>query len=815
MTASPTRRHRLAAVLVASLAAIPAALAVAPAAVGSTAAHRAAASTTGGQLPGSAVHTVTRFDPSHVGHGAVAGANLSAYDRAKTVKHSVVSETAGTKVVKTQAFAPGPANSVPTATFVVTYVTGSGFQPAQQTAFQAALDIWARVINAPQPITVHADFEPLGDYILGGTSVPDQWYNLGGSMKPGALYPQALAKQLAPLSSPYYDIEISFTTAITPPALGVSWYFGTDGAADSNHVDFETTSLHELGHGLGFFATLDADDPGTGGCAVGRGCYGFDGFFGALLPGIFDTKVVACPNTHFLTPGVTGSGQSAYYGNKTTALHAALTSNNICWNGASGVAGAGGVRPKIYAPSTWEGGSSGSHLDQATYNPATNPNALMDPALPAGTAIHSPGPITTGVMADIGWTTDAPQVPTAVHATSLDGATNVSWTAPVNTGTSAITGYTVTASRLGVPVRSVTVGATTSANVTGLTNGSAYSVSVAAINTTGPGVASAPIGITPTPIATYYAAQGGSGGSYGTQLTPVTAAEGGGFVATFSGGNIYYSVATGVHGLGLQALSKFNARGGLHVLGYPTTEPFGAWPGVEAINFQNGAMYAAGAGIFVLRHVNAHYVALHGATGFLGAPTSDEVSHGGGGNVAAFVGGRMYYTVALGAHEVHGAILTEWGNLGGSAGGYGYPKSDVRVTGGVSTGRFTQFAGGNIYWSAQHRGARRARRHPRLLPGPLVHRRALRPAQGQPHQGRLGPRPPDLRARQHHPERDHRPRRRHPGLTPPPLWVYLPVPGHRQVHPERVVRGVRPRAGSRRRRCDGGPGPRPDHPRGW
>ena len=480
----------------------------------------------------------------------------------------------------------------------------------------------------------------------------------------------------------------------------MTWYFGTDGLTPANDVDFETTSLHEVGHGLGFFATLDADDPGTGGCALGRGCYGFDGFFGKLLPGIFDTKVVACPNTHFLTPGVTGSGQSAFYGNKTTALHAALTSNNICWNGASGIAGAGGVRPKIYAPSTWEGGSSGSHLDQATYNPATNPNALMDPALPAGTAIHGPGPITTGVMADIGWTTDAPQVPTAVHATSLDGATNVSWTAPVNTGTSAITGYTVTASRLGVPVRSVTVGATTSANVTGLTNGSAYSVSVAAINTTGPGVASAPIGITPTPIATYYAAQGGSGGSYGAQLTPVTAAEGGGFVATFSGGNIYYSVATGVHGLGLQALSKFNASGGLHVLGYPTSEPFGPWPGIESISFQNGALYAAGSGIFTLRHVNAHYVALHGASGLLGAPTSDEAPHGGGGNVAVFVGGRMYYTVALGAHEVHGTILTEWGNLGGSAGGYGYPKSDVRVTGGVSTGRFTQFAGGNIYWSA-------------------------------------------------------------------------------------------------------------------
>jgi hypothetical protein len=693
----------MAAVLVATLAAVPAALVAAPSAVGSTTAHRAAATTTGGQAPGTAVHTVTRFDPSHVGNGAVAGTTLSAYDRAKTVKHSVVSNAPGAKVVETQAFAPGTANTVATATFLVTY--SGAFDLQKEAAFQAALDVWARVLSAPRAITVSLDFAKLGDYILGGTSVPNQYHDLPG-MKPGALYPRALAKQLA-LTTGFapapaqFDINIEFADVITPSTLGVSWYFGTDGAADKNHVDFETTSLHELGHGLGFFATLDADDPGTGGCAFGRGCYGFDGYFGKLLPGIFDTKVVACPNTHFLTPGVTGSGQSAYYGNKTIRLHNALTSNNICWNGASGIAGANGTRPRLYAPSIWEGGSSGSHLDQATYDPDTNPNALMDPQLPAGTAIHSPGAITTGIMADIGWTTDAPGSPTAVHASGLDGTATIGWTAPANPGTTPITGYKVTASRLGVPVKRVTVGAaTTSANLTGLTNGSAYSVSVVAFNTTGPGTASSPVGVIPTPIPAYYASHGGSGGSYGAQLTPVTRAEGGGFVATFSGGNIYYSVASGVHGLGSQALSKFNSSGGLHMLGYPTSEPFGPWPGVESISFQNGAMYASGAGIFTLRHVNAHYIALGGASGFLGAPTSDESPHGGGGNLATFVGGQMYYTVANGAHEVHGAILTEWGNLGGSAGGYGYPKSDVRVTGGVSTGRFTQFSGGNIYWSA-------------------------------------------------------------------------------------------------------------------
>jgi hypothetical protein len=702
MTAAPARRRRLAALLVAGLAAVPAALVAAPAAAGSTANRRALATTTGGQLPGSAVHTTTRFDASHLGHGKVAGGNLSAYDQAKIVKHSVVSNSGGTKVVKTQAFPPAQPNTPATATFVVTYITGSGFEPAQQSAFQAAIDTWARILNAPQAITVLADFHPLGDYILGGTSVPNQYYGLPG-LKPGVLYPRSLAKQLATttaFSPSIYDINISFTTAITPPSLGVTWYFGTDGLTPANEVDFETTSLHELGHGLGFFATLDADDPGVGGCAMGRGCYGFDGYFGKLLPGIFDTDVVACPNTHFLTPGATGSGQSAYYGDKSTALHAALTSNNICWNGASGIAGAGGVRPKLYAPATWEEGSSGSHLDEATYIPGSNPNALMDPQLPAATAIHSPGPITTGVMADIGWTTDAPSQPTGLTAMGTNGGATIGWTAPANPGTSAITGYRVTASRLGVPFRSVTVGVTTSAPLTGLTNGSAYSVSVVAINNTGPGTASGTIGVTPTPIPDYYASNGGSGGAFGAQLTPVVAAEGGGFMATFANGAIFYSTSTGVHGVSGTLWTKFQAVGGLHVLGYQKTELAAAGPSVQAVTFQNGEIYVTSSGLFALRHVNAHYLALGGPGGFLGAPTSDEAPHGGGGNMAAFVGGRMYFTTADGAHEVHGAILTEWGNLGGSAGGYGYPLSDVRVTSGVSSGRFTQFAGGNVYWSA-------------------------------------------------------------------------------------------------------------------
>jgi hypothetical protein len=52
--------------------------------------------------------------------------------------------------------------------------------------------------------------------------------------------------------------------------------------------------------------------------------------------------------------------------------------------------------------STWQQGSSYSHLDEATY-PAGNANSLMTPQLSSAEAIHSPGPITQALFKSIGW----------------------------------------------------------------------------------------------------------------------------------------------------------------------------------------------------------------------------------------------------------------------------------------------------------------------------------------------------------------------------------------------------------------------------
>ncbi len=62
----------------------------------------------------------------------------------------------------------------------------------------------------------------------------------------------------------------------------------------------------------------------------------------------------------------------------------------------------GGNRARLYAPTTWQQGSSYSHLNEATY-PKGNPHSLMTPQLGTAEAIHFPGPITMALFSSIGW----------------------------------------------------------------------------------------------------------------------------------------------------------------------------------------------------------------------------------------------------------------------------------------------------------------------------------------------------------------------------------------------------------------------------
>ena len=284
--------------------------------------------------------------------------------------------------------------------FVVTY---SGFTARARRAFQYAVDIWASLIRSPVPIRIEASFKYLDDFLaLGGT---EDWIWLESS---NLWYPYALADTVTgqDVQNSETDIVVYFDSS-----WATNWYFGTDGNTPSGHYDFVTTVLHEIGHGLGFlgFAYID----------VNKGALRYDE---PLVPSIYDTFVENGDGTGITT-----------FNDPSVQLLRQFTSDDLFWNGEKGKAGGNGTRPKIYTPRQWSEGSSYSHLREATY-PPSNPDSLMTPIINSAAAVHNPGPITLGMLEDMGWTINkAPvfAVDTAIHLVAENTEVGVNIGSPV------------------------------------------------------------------------------------------------------------------------------------------------------------------------------------------------------------------------------------------------------------------------------------------------------------------------------------------------------------------------------------------------
>ena len=96
--------------------------------------------------------------------------------------------------------------------------------------------------------------------------------------------------------------------------------------------------------------------------------------------------------------------------------------------------------------------------------------------------------------------------------------------------------------------------------------------------------------------------------------------------------------------------------------------------------------------------IMAHWSALGGAGGVLGAPVSGELpTPGKAGSYTHFQRGSIYASSATPAREVHGMIRDEWARLGWEGSALGFPVTDELPAGAV---RFNHFQGGSVYWSA-------------------------------------------------------------------------------------------------------------------
>ena len=269
--------------------------------------------------------------------------------------------------------------------FIVTY---EGFTDEAMAAFQYAVDIWNALIRSPVPIRIDASFTDFDGFeddtiILGGAR-PAGWKS------PGSLdlwFPEPLADKRAgrDLTESEPDIITRFNSH-----EDANWYFGTDGNTPAGKKDFVSIVLHEIAHGLGFFsfARVEEGSIRTFSASGGRGK-----LRGSTpkLPYIYDFFVENGAGTTILS-----------FPDPSFALENQITSNDIFWNGKKGTEANGGIPPHLYAPSSWEEGSSYTHLDEITF-PAGTPNSLMTPYYNSQEAIHDPGTIALGMLEDMGW----------------------------------------------------------------------------------------------------------------------------------------------------------------------------------------------------------------------------------------------------------------------------------------------------------------------------------------------------------------------------------------------------------------------------
>ena len=260
------------------------------------------------------------------------------------------------------------------ATFLVTY---TNFTAEQQQAFQGALNLMAPLITSPVSIAIEARFEEMAPTILGSSNVP--WYVWGftGSVA-NRWYPIALANKIygSDLKPDLPDMILRFNTL-----FATTYYYGLDGDTPLNKTDFISTVMHEIIHGLGFASWIYRNEGGLG--AWDDGVRSF----------ISDPYLYNGSNNQLIN--------TLLFPNPSLELLGQMTGKNVYFTGPKAIAANGGSPPKIFAPSYYLGGSTLKHWDEMYDNTG---NALMTYSQGAGESLHSPGPLTLGLLEDIGWT---------------------------------------------------------------------------------------------------------------------------------------------------------------------------------------------------------------------------------------------------------------------------------------------------------------------------------------------------------------------------------------------------------------------------
>jgi hypothetical protein len=276
-------------------------------------------------------------------------------------------------------------------------------------AFQFAANLWGSLLSSPVEIRIDANFDPLTCSgvmaVLGRAGASSVFRDFAGAPLANTWYPKAMANKFAgaDLFPGVSDISAHFNSAIgtTCPFPRV-WYYGLDGNPPGGQLDFVTVVLHELGHGLGFFSSVDL--------VTGQKFMERDDVFSRNLED---------HSTGKLYPEMTNAER----------ISASQNTGNLHWVGANVVGASGrltgGVDPpghvRMYAPNPQQSASSVSHFDTSL-----TPDELMEPFYIGPN--HDIG-LTAELFRDLGWEIIPPTVVSAVLPSSRSVLVGVSATA--------------------------------------------------------------------------------------------------------------------------------------------------------------------------------------------------------------------------------------------------------------------------------------------------------------------------------------------------------------------------------------------------
>jgi hypothetical protein len=262
-------------------------------------------------------------------------------------------------------------SNAPNATFVVEYIGFESAPTGAKEAFDEAVRIWSTLITSSVPIKIQAQWAALGSNVLGSAIYTAAYANFKGAQKLNVYYPVAIAEKITGenLNGDDPDIFARFSS-------NTNWNFNFMTPPSSGQFDFTTVVLHEIGHGLGFAGTFSVS--GT------NGQYGLSG---SGVPIVYDVPIENGSDVNLI----------AGFASPSAAMRTQLIGNNLFFDTPTS------SRPKLYAPSTFDQGSSISHLDEQTYG-SNNSNALMTPQIAPVERIHNPG-IALNMLKDLEWET--------------------------------------------------------------------------------------------------------------------------------------------------------------------------------------------------------------------------------------------------------------------------------------------------------------------------------------------------------------------------------------------------------------------------